>query len=55
MYPGYADSLRKQRRQVKQHEAQWAGGGGAQSRGPEDTQPQKHGQAPAGGPASGSD
>lgn len=55
LYPHYADSLRKQRRQVRQHEAEWASDGGAQSRGPEDTQAHKHGKAAAGGPASGPD
>jgi hypothetical protein len=53
LYPHYADSLRKQRRQVRQHEAEWAGGG--QSQEPEDTQLQKHGKTGGDWPVSGSD
>ena len=41
MYPGYADSLRKQRRQVRQHEAEWASDGGGHPRGHDDAQPQE--------------
>jgi len=55
LYPHYADSLRKQRRYAKQHGGEWVGDDGGQSREPKDGQPQNHGKAPPGGPASGSD
>ncbi len=54
MYPSYADSLRKQRRYARQHGGEWTSDDGSQSREPEDTQPQEHGKAASGGPASGS-
>ena len=55
MYPNYADSLRKQRQYAKQHGGEWTSDNGGQSREPEGGQPRKHGEAPAGGPTSGSD
>jgi hypothetical protein len=54
MYPGYADSLRKQRRWVQKHGGEPAGDDGGRSREPKDTQPPEHGQFAAGGPGSGS-
>jgi hypothetical protein len=54
MYASYADPLRKQRRYARQHGGERANDEGTQSREPEDTQPQEHGKAAAGGPASGS-
>ena len=54
MYPGYADSPRKQRRYARQHGGEWTSGDGGQSRGPGGTQPQEHGKAASGGAASGS-
>ena len=53
MYPGYAGSRRKQRRYARQHGGEWTSDGG-QSRGPEGTQPQEHGNSASGGTASGS-
>lgn len=32
MYPSYADSLRKQRRDARQHGGEWTSGDGGQSR-----------------------
>jgi hypothetical protein len=54
MYPSYADSERKQRRYARQHGGQRASDDGGWSREPKDTQLPEHGQAAAGGPASGS-
>jgi hypothetical protein len=34
LYPNYADSLRKQRRQVRQHGGEWASDNGGQPREP---------------------
>ena len=45
MYPGYADSLRKQRRYAKQHGGEWTNNDGGQPREPERTQPPEHGSA----------
>jgi hypothetical protein len=53
MYPGYADSLRKQRRNARQHGGEWTSQGGGQPREPEHTQPPEHDSA-SGGLASGS-
>jgi hypothetical protein len=53
MYPGYADSLRKQRRYARQDDGEWASDDGGHSRGPEGTQPREHGRADSGGSASG--
>jgi hypothetical protein len=54
VYPSYVDSIRKQRRYARQHGGEWTSDDGGPSREPEDTQPQEHGKAPSGGPASGS-
>jgi hypothetical protein len=53
MYPSYADSLHKQRRYARQHGGERASDDGGRSREPEHTQPQEHGKAAPGGPASG--
>ena len=53
MYPGYADSLRKQRRYAHQHGGESMSDDGGHSREPEGTQPPEHGQAAPGGSASG--
>jgi hypothetical protein len=45
MYPGYADSLRKQRRYAKQHGEASANNDGGRPREPERTQPPEHGSA----------
>jgi hypothetical protein len=54
MYPGYADSLRKQRRYAKQHGGESANNDGAPPPEPEHTQLPEHGKPVSGGPASGS-
>jgi hypothetical protein len=53
MYPSYADPLHKQRRYARQHGGERTSDDGGQSRRPEHTQPQEHGKAASGGPASG--
>ena len=53
MYPGYGDSLRKQRRYAKQHGGESASHDGGQPREPEYTQPPEHGKPASGGPTSG--
>jgi hypothetical protein len=43
MYPGYAHSLRKQRRHASQHGGQRTSDDGGRSREPKDAQPPEHG------------
>ena len=54
MYPGYAGSLRKQRRYTQQHGEEPKSHDSGQAREPEHTQPPEHGKPPAGGPTGGS-
>ena len=53
MYPGYADSPRRQRQYVRQHGGERASDDGDHLREPEGTQPREHGRAAPGGSASG--
>ena len=55
LYPHYADSSRKRRRDAGQPGGQRASGDGGQARDPGDDRPPGHGQAASGGPASGPD
>ena len=54
LYPNYADSLRKQRRNAKEDGGERTSDDGDHSREPEGTLPHKHGEAALGGPADGS-
>ena len=53
MYPGYADSERKQRRYARQHGGEWESDDGGHLREPGGTPPQAHGRGAPGGSASG--
>jgi hypothetical protein len=53
MYPGYADSPRKQRRYPRQHGGEWASDDGGHSVEPGATRPQENGRAASDGSVSG--